>query len=71
MIAISNIGERRHRTKRRVHCLYQVAAGEHGLEILQLILPIFGVLLTGIVFAHLKILSEHTADIAVQYDGQA
>ena len=37
------------------------------MEILNLILPIFGVLLTGTVFGHLKILPEHTADILVQF----
>ncbi len=41
--------------------------GGRFLEILNLILPIFGVLLTGMVFAHLKILPEHTADILVPH----
>ena len=37
------------------------------MEILGLVLPIFGVLLTGMAFAHFKILPEHTADILVQF----
>jgi len=37
------------------------------MEVLGLVLPIFGVLLTGLVFARLKILPEHTSDILVQF----
>lgn len=37
------------------------------MEILTLVLPVFGILITGFVFAHLNILPEHTAEVLVQF----
>ena len=37
------------------------------MEILGLVLPIFGVLLTGLFFAHFKLLPDHTAEILIQF----